>query len=295
MAIVVVDIPDGLDLRRTLAPLAHGTGDPTVRFAADGVWRAMRTETGTATLHLSATAERVTAEGWGAGAEEALAQLPGLLGLEDDPRQLVPRHRLVRDLARRFAGVRLPRTRRRFEALLPAIIEQKVTGVEARRTYCELIRRYGEAAPGPAPLRLAPKPAILAGLPYHAYHPLGLERRRAEVIRRAAALAPRLEAASARDAGRLLAAIPGIGPWTIAEVLRVADGDPDAISVGDFHLPHLVGWALAGEARADDRRMLELLEPYRGQRARIQRLLELSGVAAPRRGRRMAPGRIAAL
>ncbi|MDQ2935285.1 MAG: DNA-3-methyladenine glycosylase 2 family protein [Chloroflexota bacterium] len=282
-------------MRRTLAPLAHGSGDPTIRFAADGTWHATRTDRGSATLHLTAAAGQVMAEAWGAGAEDVLAQLPALLGLEDDPRQLVPRHPLVRELARRFAGVRLPRTRRRFEALLPAIIEQKVTGVEARRAYRELIHRYGEAAPGPAHLRLAPEPVTLAGLPYHAYHPLGLERRRADVIRRAAALAPRLEAAQSKDAGRLMAAIPGIGPWTIAEVLRVADGDPDAISVGDFHLPHLVGWALAGEARADDRRMLELLEPYRGQRARVQRLLELSGVAVPRRGPRLAPRQIAGL
>jgi 3-methyladenine DNA glycosylase/8-oxoguanine DNA glycosylase len=295
MASVVLEVPVDLDLRRTLAPLAHGTGDPTIRFAADGTWRTTRTNAGSATLHLTATAGQVKAEAWGAGADEALRQLPGLLGLEDDPRQLVPRHRLLRELARRFAGVRLPRTGRRFEALLPAILEQKVTGVEARRSYRELIRRYGEPAPGPAPLRLAPQPAMLAGLPYHAYHPLGLERRRSEVIRRAAALAARLEAASPNDARRLLAAIPGIGPWTIAEVLRVADGDPDAISVGDFHLPHIVGWALAGEAGADDRRMLELLEPYRGQRARVQRLLELSGVAPPRRGPRMASRRIAAL
>ena len=292
---VVLDIPHDLDLRRTLAPLAHGTGDPTIRFAADGTWRALRADSGPATLRLTATEDRVTAEAWGAGAQEALARLPGLLGLEDDPGQLVPRHPVLRDLARRFAGVRLPRTRRRFEALLPAILEQKVTGVEARRSYRELIRRYGEPAPGPAPLRLAPKPATLAGLPYHAYHPLGVERRRADVIRHAAALAPRLESAAVEDARRLLASIPGIGPWTTAEVLRVADGDPDAISVGDYHLPHLVGWLLAGEARADDRRMLELLEPYRGQRARVQRLLELSGVAAPRRGPRMPTRQIAGL
>ncbi len=283
----VVEIPDGLDLRRTLAPLAHGAGDPTIRFAADGIWRAVRTGSGPATLHLRARGGHVTAEAWGAGADEALTHLPGLLGVDDDPQQLVPRHRLVRDLARRFAGVRLPRTGRRFDALLPAIIEQKVIAIDARRSYRELIRRYGEPAPGPAPLRLAPTPAILSAMPYHAYHPLGLERRRADVIRRAATVARRLEAVPAAEAGHVLAAVPGIGPWTIAEVLRVADGDPDAISIGDFHLPNLVGWALAGEARADDRRMLELLEPYRGQRGRIQRLLELSGIAAPRRGPRM--------
>ena len=295
MPSIVLDVPHALDLRRTLAPLAHGTGDPTIRFAADGIWRALRADSGPATLHLPTDTGRVTAQAWGDGAVEALARLPALLGLEDDPGKLISGHPVLRDLARRFSGVRLPRTGRRFEALLPAILEQKVTGVEARRSYRELIRRYGEPAPGPAPLRLAPKPATLAALPYHAYHPLGLERRRADVIRRAAAVAPRLEAAAPEAARRLLGAIPGVGPWTTAEVFRVADGDPDAISVGDYHLPHLVGWLLAGEARADDRRMLELLEPYRGQRGRVQRLLELSGMAAPRRGPRMPTRQIAGL
>jgi 3-methyladenine DNA glycosylase/8-oxoguanine DNA glycosylase len=94
---------------------------------------------------------------------------------------------------------------------------------------------------------------------------------------------------------RLLCATPGIGPWTVAETTRLAHGDPDAVSVGDYHIPNLVAWALAGEPRADDARMLELLEPYRGQRGRVQRLLEASGIRAPRYGPRLAPRRIADL
>jgi 3-methyladenine DNA glycosylase/8-oxoguanine DNA glycosylase len=220
-----------------------------------------------------------------------------LAGLEDDPSAFVPRHPLLVELARRFAGVRLPRTGRVFEALLPAICEQKVTGHEARAAFRAIVLRYGELAPGPAPagMRLPPAPSLLAELPYFAFHPLGLERRRAEVVRRAAALAPRLEAAPAAEAVGLMLAIPGIGPWTVAETTRVAHGDPDAVSVGDYHIPNLVAWALAGEPRADDARMLELLEPYRGQRGRVQRLLEVSGIRAPRYGPRLAPRRIAEL
>jgi hypothetical protein len=41
--------------------------------------------------------------------------------------------------------------------------------------------------------------------------------------------------------------------------------------------------------------MLQLLEPYAGQRGRVQRLLEAGRVAAPRFGPRMAPRRIAAI
>jgi 3-methyladenine DNA glycosylase/8-oxoguanine DNA glycosylase len=98
---------------------------------------------------------------------------------------------------------------------------------------------------------------------------------------------------SAEEARLRLRAIPGIGPWTAAEATRLAFGDPDAVSVGDAHLPDLVAWALAGEPRADDARMLEILEPYAGQRARVVRLLEVSGIKIPRFGPRFAPRRIA--
>ncbi|HEX6129802.1 MAG TPA: DNA-3-methyladenine glycosylase 2 family protein [Candidatus Limnocylindria bacterium] len=287
--------PDGpLDLALTLAPLAHGRGDPTIRIGRDEAWRATRTTAGPASLRLVATARGVEAAAWGPGADAAVAAAPGIIGMEDDPAELVPRHPLLVELARRFAGVRLPRTRRVFEALLPAICEQKVTGHEARAAFRAIVRAHGEPAPGPGPagMRLPPDPSVLGGLAYFAFHPLGLERRRADVVRRAATLAPRLEAATPDEAVRLMLATPGIGPWTTAETTRVAHGDPDALSVGDYNLPNLVAWALAGEPRADDARMLQLLEPYRGQRARVQRLLEVSGIAAPRYGPRLAPRRI---
>lgn len=290
-----LDVP--LDLPLTLAPLAHGRGDPTIRLGRDAAWRATRTPHGPATLRLAINTNRLEAMGWGPGAEDAVRGAAALAGLEDDPSAFVPRHPLLVDLARRFAGVRLPRTGRVFEALLPAITEQKVTGHEARAAYRAILQRYGEPAPGPAPsgMRLPPDPAVLVHEPYFAFHPLGLERRRGEVIRRAAAMAPRLEAAPAAEAVGLMLATPGIGPWTAAETTRVAHGDPDAVSVGDYHIPNLVAWALAGEPRADDARMLELLEPYRGHRGRVQRLLEVSGIRAPRYGPRMAPRRIAEL
>ena len=184
-----------------------------------------------------------------------------------------------------------------MESLIAAILEQKVTGTEAHRAWHGLVRRYGEPAPGPPELglRLLPAPATLAALPYWAYHPLGLERRRADLIRgisRDAAALERLADGPLPAAYARLQAIPGIGPWTAAEVGVRALGDVDAVSVGDFHLPHLVAYALAGEPRATDARMLELLEPYRGRRALVVRLLELSGVRAPRYGPRLAPRRI---
>ncbi len=288
-----VALTEPIDLALTLAPIAHGRGDPTIRFAPDGIWRATRTPAGAATLRLRTVEGGVEAAAWGPGAVAAVEGAADLVGANDDPAALVPQHRLIGELIHRFPGLRLPRTNRPFEALLPAICEQKVSGVEARAAFRGIIASHGEPAPGPGGLRLPPAPATLAALPYFAFHRFGLERRRADLIRRAAALAPRIETATPAEAYARLGAVPGIGPWTLAEVGRIAFGDPDALSVGDFHLPNLVAWALAREPRADDARMLELLAPYAGQRGRVQRLLEVSGIAAPRYGPRLAPQRIA--
>ena len=287
-----VSLPAPIDLVLTLAPIAHGRGDRTIRFAADGIWRATRTPEGPATLRLQAADGGVNVEAWGSGAAHAVAGAPDLIGANDDASALVPHHRLIGELVHRFPGLRLSRTSRPFEALLPAICEQKVAGVEARAAFRGIIASHGEPAPGPGGLRLAPAPATLAALPYFAFHRFGLERRRADLIRTAARLASQVERASPAEAYARLGAVPGIGPWTLAEVGRIAFGDPDAISVGDYHLPNVVAWALAREPRADDARMLELLEPYRGQRGRVQSLLEAAGIQAPRYGPRMAPHRI---
>lgn len=293
--LINLDFP--LDLRRTLEPLAHGQGDPTLRLSGAEAWLAFRTPEGPATLHLNhLRTDAVAVHAWGSGAEPALARAERLIGTDDDPAAFEPRHRLLHELQRRFRGLRLTASGRPFDALLPTVLEQKVTGIEARASYRRLIHRHGEPAPGSFGLRLPPDARTLAALPYYAYHPLGVERRRADVIRRVAAVAPRLQAAASSAAAQaVMGPLAGIGPWTIAEVVRNAYGDPDAISVGDYHLPHIVAWALAGEARATDERMLELLEPYCGQRARVQRLLEVSGIQPPRYGPRMTPRNIAAI
>ena len=287
--------PERYELVRTLSPLRHGHGDPTIRLETGRARRATRTPDGPATVEAVDTGRDLVVRAWGPGAGWAIERAADLLGLNDQPDALLalhPPHRVVVELARRFAGVRIARTNRVVEALVPAVLEQKITGEEARRVYRALVRVHGEPAPGPFGLRLQPTPAQLAALPYHAYHPLGLERRRAETLRRIGGLADRLEAAVSLpvdEAHRRLGAVVGIGPWTVGEVARDALGDPDAVSVGDYHLPGLVARVLAGEARGDETRMLELLEPYRGQRGRVIRLLESSGLQAARRGPRMPP------
>jgi 3-methyladenine DNA glycosylase/8-oxoguanine DNA glycosylase len=291
---VVIALAQPIDLAATLWPIAHGTGDPTIRIGRADAWRATRTPRGPATVRLVAGPSAITVSAWGEGAHWAIEHAPDLAGVNDHPEQLVPRHRVIAELVHRMPGLRLTATLRPFEALLPAICEQKVTGKEARAAYRSIIRAFGEPAPGPGRLRLPPTPATLASLPYFTFHRFGLERRRADLIRRCAALAPRLEGRSSAEVTAVLRRVPGIGPWTVAEVVRVAFGDPDAVSVGDYHIPSQVAFALAGERRSDDARMLELLEPYRGQRGRIQRLLEAGGVGPPRRGPRMSPRNIAA-
>ena len=302
-----ISLAEPLDLVRTLRLLVRGATDPTARLSASRFLWATRSPDGPASVRIDRDAggARVDAEAWGPGAERLLDAVPRLLGLLDDRSLFDPsRHRLIAELDRRMPGLRIGATGAVMESLVPAILEQKVTGTEAVRAIRGLIARYGEPAPGPLGLRLMPSAADLAALPYYAYHPFGVEQRRADTIRRAAAAGPALERlvdAPLDEAYRRLMAIPGIGPWTAAEVAARALGDADAVSVGYFHLPSLVAWALAGKPRADDPRMLELLEPWApqdgrpGQRGRVIRLLEASGLSAPRRGPRMAPRSIAGM
>jgi 3-methyladenine DNA glycosylase/8-oxoguanine DNA glycosylase len=186
--------------------------------------------------------------------------------------------------------LRIPKTKAVFEALTPAVIAQKVIGKEARRSYIALVDTLGRPAPGPMRLTIPPTATVLAQTPYWTFHQLGVERRRAEVLIRAARSAKRLEETVGMDiaaAHRRLEAFPGVGPWTAAQVAMVALGDADAVPVGDYHLAHAVGYALEGTPRSTDERMLELLDPYRGHRARVIRLIEVSGISAPRFGPRL--------
>lgn len=302
--------PFRVDVRLTLIVHARGSHDPTFRAdSAGAIWRTCLTPAGPGTLRLTAgpgpvpagsgqgagTAQpttRVHAQAWGEGAGWLLAKVPDLLGSRDNPAGLRPVHPRLRELAFRLRGLRIGRTDRVLEALIPAVLEQKVVGLEARRAWRRLVTWYGSPAPGPVPagMRVVPAAATWQAIPSWDWHRAGVEPVRARTITLAAGLAGRLEAASAlpgAEADRLLQSLPGIGPWTAAEVRQRASGDADAVSVGDYHIPGMVGWALEG-APADDERMLELLKPYAGHRYRITRMIELAGQGPPRRGPRMS-------
>ena len=291
-----IPIDGPLDLVATLGPVRRGRHDPCLRLTPREAWRATRTPDGPATIHLHHLGGEVVAEAWGPGADWALDAAPALVGAHDVDRDIPVHHPLVADLARRHAGMRVGRTGAVTEALVPTIIEQKVTGMEARRAWHAIVRALGEPAPGPPGLLVPPSPAMLATTPTFRFHRLGLERKRADTVRRVCDRAVRVEEAatmSLADAYRRLQAFPGIGPWSAAEVALVALGDPDAVSVGDYHLPSMVTWAFLGERNGTDERMLELLEPYRGHRARVLRLLGAGHAGPPRRGPRYAPHQVA--
>jgi len=288
--------PFGVDVRLTLSVHRHGGGDPAYRIdRAGAVWRTSLTPDGPGTLRL---VSRLVAEGtlvagqaWGPGAAWLLDTLPAQLGAHDDLSGFTARHAVVGELVLRYQGLRIGRTARVFEALVPAVLEQKVVGREAHRAWRFLLGKYGTPAPGPAlaGMRVMPPAATWSRIPSWDWHRAGVEGVRARTIITAAEVATRLEQVPELDpaeADRRLRSLPGIGPWTSAEIRQRAAGDPDAVSVGDYHLPKAVGWTLAGRI-TDDAGMLELLAPYAGHRYRVARLIELGGRLPPRRGPRM--------
>jgi 3-methyladenine DNA glycosylase/8-oxoguanine DNA glycosylase len=296
-------LPDReVDLRLVLRPLFRGVVDPTCRWDPAppgarrvGVWRTARTPLGSASLRLDPRSDGgVEARAWGPGAEWAIAGVPELLGEGDDWSDLdVSAHPLLRDARRRLPALRLLRTNHVFEAMASAVLEQKVTGLEARRAWRQLILAHGEPAPGPVPagMRVLPAPERWRLIPSWEWHRAGVDPKRSRTLIAVATSAAGLERTLLLGRGsdeitRRLRSIPGVGIWTAAETTQRAHGDPDSVSVGDFHVHDTVGWALAGHA-VDDDGMLELLEPWRGHRQRVMRLIEASGFRKPRFGPRM--------
>jgi len=281
----------------------RGPGDPTFRRTPDGaIWRGTRTPEGVATLRIRTDPSLgvVTADAWGSGAGWVLDRLPRMLGADDDPSGFRPLHRPIADAWRRHPHWRLGATDLVMESLVPAIIEQKVTGQEAFAAFRRLVQRYGELAPGPPsepdpPVRLwvQPTPEQLRAIPSWEWLRLPVDGARSRPIQHAARVASSLERAGGEtpvEFDRRVRTLPGVGVWTSAEVRYRALGDADAVSFGDYHIPANIGYVLTGEA-VDDDGLATLLEPYAGHRHRVQRLVELAGLSRPRRGPRMAPRR----
>ncbi|BBY45064.1 3-methyladenine DNA glycosylase [Mycolicibacterium celeriflavum] len=279
----------------TLAPLRRGRKDPCYFDAPDGaIWRTSLMRSGPVTARITKSASgTVDCEAWGAGAAEFVEALPALLGAYDDRVGFLPGEPTIAAAQRRVRHLRLGRTDRVLEALIPAVLEQRVYGKDARRAWRLLVTKYGAPAPGPAPahMRVPPPGEIWRRIPSWEFHRANVDPRRARTVVGCAQRADSLERLSARSPARAraaMASLPGVGEWTAAETAQRAFGDADALSVGDYHLAKMVGWSLLGHP-IDDAAMVELLEPLRPHRHRAVRLLEVSGLAVlPRFGPRMA-------
>ena len=281
-------------VRQVLGSLRRGPGDPTYVTDADGtLWKGWRTPEGPVTLSLRCRSGEVLAGAWGPGAQWVLDGLPALLGAEDDASSFAPEHAVLAEAWRRHPHWRVPRTRLVVDALVPAILEQKVTGKEAFASYRRLVRGYGEQAPGPEAavrrLMVPPTPAEIRAVPSWAWLQLGVDPARSRTLMAALQVAPALERlvdVPAAEADRRLRTLSGIGVWTSAEVRARALGDADAVSFGDFHVAKDIGWAMTGKP-VDDEQLAVMLEPYRPHRLRVQVLVGQAGLRRPRRGPRM--------
>jgi endonuclease III len=278
-----------LDLGRTMQAMALWGATTWLRVDDTGAWFARRTADGPATLHLRYRDSSLSATAYGPGAELGLQTVPELAGLSSPCLgDLEPQHEVVRRLVRTHPGIRTGRSGQVYPRLVSAALAQKVTAKNAHIVLKRLARAWGEVAPGPrSDLLLLPEPKRLRDQPYYAFHQLGIERHRADLIRRIASRASALERAvrmPAVEARAHLEKLRGIGPWTSGVVMGGPLGDPDAVPLADYHLPNIVAYNLAGERRADDERMMALLEPYAGQRGQLVRQLKGGGAKPPRRG-----------
>ncbi|MCW2842006.1 MAG: 3-methyladenine glycosylase [Aeromicrobium sp.] len=290
-------VPSPVNAALTLKLLRRGPGDPTFRTDGPRLWRTSRMDDGPVSYCVEQVSPtHLRARAWGPGRRELLDRFPALVGADDDPSGFEPAHPVLVDAFRRFPGLRVPRTARIVEALIPAIIEQKVLGIDAFAAWRRLNLRFGEPAPGPAPdgMRVLPTAEQWAAIPSWEWHLAGVDPSRARAAQAAARLADRLDRlATAHPDDHLavyrgLRSIPGIGVWTAAEVGYRALGDADAVPFGDYHVAKDVGSALIGR-RIDDAELAELLVPWSGHRFRVVRLIQLSPLArTQRRGPRMA-------
>jgi 3-methyladenine DNA glycosylase/8-oxoguanine DNA glycosylase len=274
-----------LRLGLSLNTLRHGPADPTVRVWPGEVWRATRTASGPATVRYAERDGDFVVSAWGPGASACLESAADVLGARDCIDDWEPgRHRLIADLDRQLAGLRMVATGAVFEAIVPTVLEQKVTSEEAHEAWRRMAWRWGEQAPGPGdvPVRLPPSPARLAAEPYYRYHPFGIERKRTDIVRLLASRHKRVEEAATIGRSRL-EAFAGVGEWTSAKVAQIAWADADAVPVGDYHLAPIVVYAFTGVRGGDDDAMLELLEPFRPHRGRAARMIKSSYGPPPRR------------
>ncbi len=276
-----------IDLRLTLSGLMTGGRDPTTRFDPRGFWRTFRSPEGPATLNLLSVGKQLNAKAWGPGADWALERVPHIVGLDDPPVFFDRSVPLLGDLSRKLPGMKLGGAATVLEVLLPIILQQRVTYMEAARSYQRMVRKFSDPAPGEMGLFLPPDPKVFSKIPYHVFRQYEVDQKRWMAFKYVCQSARRFEAMFEMPFDKAhdrMCAVPNIGPWTAGFVMHLALKDPDAVPIGDLHIPNTIAYVFAREPRATDERMLEILEPYRGRRGWVLKLVNASGMRAPRYG-----------
>ena len=301
------------DLWPTLRPLQRGAADPTMVRDQSGIWRGLLTPEGAASMRIQPRVERsgvsIRVHTYGPGAAWAARTAPDLFGANDKPdtfrMKLVglrqdkgwsaEQQLAIEFVAREYLRTswRLPRSHGVWEALLAAVLEQKVTSKESIGAWRALTCDFGDLAPGPVPvgLRVPPTPRQVRRVPSWRWRRMAVDRPRSDTLMRLC----RMESALARlsqlelsKARTVLTNVRGVGDWTYAELAQRALGDADAVSVGDYHLARMVTYSILGRNDGTDQQMLHLLQPFAGDRYRAVRMIELVGRMPPRRGPRMS-------
>lgn len=289
---------EGIDVRSTLEPLGVSRGDATHRWSSTTFARAVRTPDGPGSVMFSwSPGGEVVVDAHGPGTEWLLDAAPRWLGCHDVADDFDPAgNARLAEMWRRHGRFRLGGSGLVWHELAVTILGQRITSVEAMRSWRRMVSRWGVPAPGPYGLRLPPAPDAIATLSYVDLHRLGVERRRADALLLAARRVDRLEAAAAMpvaDALDRLSALPGLGVWTATATTTMSHGDPDTVIIGDYGIPTMVSYAFTGSSkRVGDDRMMELLAPFAGHRWRVVRLLSVMGISAPRRAPRARNPRI---
>jgi 3-methyladenine DNA glycosylase/8-oxoguanine DNA glycosylase len=296
-----------VDVRRAVLVDRPRRGAIALRAQGGAVRRAEPGPAGPLVLEARSEPGGVVLEVWGppetpAGdAEAARDAAVGWAGLRDDLdgfADLASAHPVAREVLRQVGEPRLSRMPRVGEALGRAVLSQLIQGVEANRSIAQVAVLAGSPAAGG--LWTWPDAREIAAVDAYRLRRCGLSLRRVRTLHEGALADRRLTASAAQQdwerLDRQLRTLPGCGAWTSAET-RIALGDADAVSVGDYHHPSLVG-ALLGDRRArredhDDAEMLELLAPFAPHRGRLVRMLEQAAArgivsAWPRRGPRRA-------
>lgn len=230
--------------------------------------------------------------GSGAPGEDTHVPVHPLFGDEDRGHTVVPHHDAVTSAMRVYGSYRIPCTGTPYHDLLPAVLGQRVTAAEALGQWAEMCRRFGEPVDVDGDrMHAPPAPDVLAAVPYHELHLMGIDRHRAQTLRNVARHGERLISGwrpdgTPHERTMSLTLIDGVGVWTAAVAGFTAFCDPDALEVGDFHVKNTVAYALTGRHRGSDEEMCELLEPYAGQRQRVVKWLDMAGWRAPAHGPR---------